>query len=36
MEKYWVQRYRFFTKFDEGIQMDEGMNDLQFLLFVFY
>jgi len=23
MEKYWMQRYRFFSKFDEGIQMDE-------------
>ena len=23
-DKYWAQRYRLFSKFDEGIQLDKG------------
>lgn len=25
--KYWTQRYRLFSKFDEGIQLDDGMQN---------
>lgn len=25
-EKYWQQRYRFFSKFDEGVQLDSGLK----------
>ena len=24
MRKYWMQRYRLFSRFDEGIKMDKG------------
>ena len=26
MKKYWGQRYRLFTKFDQGIKMDRGTH----------
>ena len=27
--KYWIQRYRYFSKYDEGIMMDQGTLCLQ-------
>ena len=24
LQKYWIQRYRLFSRFDEGIQLDNG------------
>ena len=28
MRKYWAQRYRIFSRFDNGIMMDKGKYDL--------
>ena len=30
IQKYWAQRYKLFSKFDEGILLDEGKDLLMF------
>lgn len=32
LKKYWAQRYRLFTKFDQGIKLDYGINIIFSLL----
>lgn len=33
--KFWYQRYRLFSKFDEGIKLDEGLYYNKFLIVYF-
>lgn len=28
LAKYWAQRYRLFSRFDEGVKLDHGQSDL--------
>lgn len=32
LAKYWAQRYRLFSRFDEGIKLDHGQSELSFEL----
>lgn len=30
LAKYWAQRYRLFSRFDEGVKLDHGQSELFF------
>ena len=32
LHKYWFQRYRLFSRYDEGVRMDRGENSVDFVL----
>lgn len=46
LAKYWAQRYRLFSRFDEGVKLDHGQSKLcllmdctftiNILMFIFY
>lgn len=35
LRKYWIHRYQLFSKFDEGIKLDEGKDSLSSFLVLF-
>ena len=34
--KYWAQRYRLFSRFDEGVVTDDGLFCFVFFIYLFY